>query len=289
MNKMNILPQKLIFGSANLLTKYGHKSFFINKFNSIKLMKCARKNGIKILDISSDYNVFKNDSFNNNYKKWKISFKITKSILTKLYSTKKIEEFIKSILIKFRCKKIEYFLFHHENDLSTKNGKLFFNYLRNLKKKRIVKKIGVSIYDFDKSFKKLKNLPIDVIQAPLNVLDQRIDNSKNLNFLKRKKIEIHVRSIFLQGVLVDENLMGPKIKKDKKLKLWFKYLNGNNLNPIDETFNFLRKKKYINKIIVGARSERQIKDILSRLKSNKRFNYSIFNNKRKQTIDPRKW
>ena len=40
---MNILPQKLIFGSANLLTKYGHKSFFINKFNSIKLMKCARK------------------------------------------------------------------------------------------------------------------------------------------------------------------------------------------------------------------------------------------------------
>ena len=44
--------------------------------------------------------------------------------------------------------------------------------------------------------KKLKNLPIDVIQAPLNVLDQRIDNSKNLNFLKRKKIEIHVRSIF---------------------------------------------------------------------------------------------
>ena len=46
---------------------------------------------------------------------------------------------------------------------------------------------------------------IDVIQAPLNVLDQRIDHSKNLNFLKRKKIEIHVRSIFLQGVLVDEN------------------------------------------------------------------------------------
>ena len=107
--------------------------------------------------------------------------------------------------------------------------------------------------------------------------------------MKRKKIEIHVRSIFLQGVLVDENLMGPKIKNDKKLKLWFKYLKGNNLNPVDETFNFLRKKKYISKIIVGARSERQIKDILSRLKSNKRFNYSIFNNKRKQTIDPRKW
>lgn len=286
---MNILPQNLIFGSANLLTKYGHKSVFINNYNSIKLIKCARKNGIKILDISSDYNVFKNESFNNNYKKWKISFKITKTILTKLYSIEKIEEFIKSILKKFRCKKIEYFLFHHENDLLTKNGKLFFKYLRNLKKKRIVKKIGVSIYDFDKSFKKLKNLPIDVIQAPLNVLDQRIDNSKNLNFLKRNKIEIHVRSIFLQGVLVDKTLIGPKIKKDKKLKLWFKYLNRNNLNPIDETFNFLRKKKYINKIIVGVRSEKQIKDILSRLKINKQFDYSIFNNNRKQTIDPRKW
>jgi len=286
---MNILPQKLIFGSANLLTRYGRKSFFINEYNSMKLMKCARKNGIKTLDISSDYNVFKNNSFNNNYKKWKISFKITKAILSKLYSIKKIEEFIKTILIKFRCKKIEYFLFHHENDLLTKNGRLFFNYLRNLKKKKIVKKIGVSIYDFDKSFKKLKNLPIDVIQAPLNVLDQRIDNSKNLNFLKKKKIEIHVRSIFLQGILVDESLVSPKIKKDKKLKLWFKYLNENNLNPIDEIFNFLKNKKYIDKIIVGARSEKQIKDILSHIKTNKKFNYSVFSNKRKKTIDPRKW
>ena len=52
-------------------------------------MNFAYKNNVKILDISSDYEIFNEDLKNFNYDKWKISFKITKKILLKMSSKKK--------------------------------------------------------------------------------------------------------------------------------------------------------------------------------------------------------
>ena len=50
---------------------------------------------------------------------------------------------------------------------------------------------------------------IDVIQIPYNVADQR--GKKYFKFIKKKHIEIQVRSIFLQGALLK------KIKSNFKL------------------------------------------------------------------------
>ena len=51
---------------------------------------------------------------------------IIKSNYLKNKFRKKIGEFIKLILRKFKCKNIKYVLFHHENDLFTKKGEFFF-------------------------------------------------------------------------------------------------------------------------------------------------------------------
>lgn len=286
---MALSSQSLIFGTANLLTTYGQKSIYINSYHSKKLITFAFRNSIKILDISTDYKIFKKNIFKHKNINWKICFKITNKILIKLNSRKKIDKFINLILNKFNCNKIDYFLFHHENDLLTKNGKFLYKELLILKKKKLIQKIGISTYDIKKLFKIIKNFPIDIIQIPFNVLDQRLDNKQYIKFFKKKNIEIHARSIFLQGILVDKELTPKKIKKDKKLQMWFNYINKNNLNPIKETFNFISNKKYIKKIIIGARSKEQLNEIISNLNIKKKFNYSIFKSKKIKTIDPRKW
>ena len=86
---MSITSQKFIFGTANLFSKYGQKGILIKKNKSLNLMNFAYKNNVKILDISSDYEIFNEDLKNFNYDKWKISFKITKKILLKMSSKKK--------------------------------------------------------------------------------------------------------------------------------------------------------------------------------------------------------
>ena len=286
---MSITSQKFIFGTANLFSKYGQKGILIKKNKSLNLMNFAYKNNVKILDISSDYEIFNEDLKNFNYDKWKISFKITKKILLKMSSKKKIKEFINFILKKFKCKKIYFFLYHHDKDLLTKNGQLFFKYLVYLKKNKIVKKIGVSLYDFKRLDFLLKKFPIDVVQVPFNILDQRLNNNLFKKIISRKKIEVHVRSIFLQGILVDKKLIPSKIKKNPAIKRWFLYIKKNNLNPIRESFKFLNGNKFINKIIIGYRNSKQLKEILFNCNYNSSFDYSIFNCNNKKIIDPRKW
>ena len=123
---MSISPQQLIFGTANLFSKYGQKSSYINYNNSLDLLNYAHKNKIQTMDISNEYTIFKKNLTKYNFTKWDISLKLSNQIISKINSEKKIGEFIKLILRKFKCKNIKYVLFHHENDLFTKKGEFFF-------------------------------------------------------------------------------------------------------------------------------------------------------------------
>ena len=85
------------------------------------------------------------------------------------------------------------------------------------KDKGYVKKIGVSIYNPAQFYKTLDIIDPDIIQFPLNILDQRF---LNINFsLFKKRIEFHARSIFLQGLLLNDIKKLPKFFFPIKKKL----------------------------------------------------------------------
>jgi aryl-alcohol dehydrogenase-like predicted oxidoreductase len=87
----------------------------------------------------------------------------------------------------------------HSADTLIDNEKAF-DELKNLKDKGLTKKIGVSAY-FPAQINYFidKNLPIDLIQVPYNIFDQRFDDV--LKKCKAKGIEVHTRSAFLQGLI----------------------------------------------------------------------------------------
>jgi predicted oxidoreductase len=49
----------------------------------------------------------------------------------------------------------------------------------------------------------LENFDFDLIQLPFNVFDNRLIVKGQLKKLKAKSIEIHARSVFLQGILLN--------------------------------------------------------------------------------------
>ena len=81
----------------------------------------------------------------------------------------------------------------------------------------------------------------DVIQCPYNILDRRIISSGWYDKLKKKGIEIHVRSIFLQGLLVNPSAFKKKHFKRWEFffSKWFEALYGNTTNRL--LFNDLLK------------------------------------------------
>ena len=286
---MKINSAKLIFGTANLCTKYGNKASYINETKSKNLLNFAYKKKVKILDISSNYDCYKALVKQYNFKNWKISFKISKKNIDNLKTSIDVENFIKNLLKSLNKKKIEYFLFHNSKDIFSKKGKIVFDVLRKFKKINKIGKIGVSVYSNSEITKLLKKYKINIIQAPFNIFDQRLNNIKLLKILNTQKIEIHARSIFLQGILIDKKLIPKKIFKFIETHEWYNFLKKNNLNSISEILNFINQHKFINKIIFGVRSIKQLKEILDTKIRYKKKNYSIFKTKKIKLIDPRKW
>lgn len=94
------------------------------------------------------------------------------------------------------------FLIHHADDLLATGGQLLMEKLQELKAEGLVKKVGVSVYDPKQVEAILDRFSIDLIQLPFNILDQRFLAGGHLAMLKQRGVEIHVRSAFLQGLLL---------------------------------------------------------------------------------------
>lgn len=286
MNRFN-LKKRLVLGSANFTQKYG---IYPNKIKSSELKKIitlAKKNKINQIDTAESY---LNDISIFKYTKKKFKFITKIKPNRKWASLKYCQQNLDNQIKRLNNNKIKVLLFHDVNILFTKLGPIIFNNLVNLKKRGYFKKIGISIYNTDCLAYLTSKYNIEVVQCPYNLLDKRIINSKWFAKLKKKGIEIHARSIFLQGLLVNKNIF-KKIyfrKWQKKISKWFDYLMKNNISPIDYCLNDLLNHDF-DQIIVGINNYDNLKEILDfKLIKNKEemFDFKI-NNIR--LIDPRNW
>jgi len=95
-------------------------------------------------------------------------------------------------------------LLHHPDDLRKPGAACIADFLTDLKRAGKIAKIGVSVYERAQIDLALDRLPLDLVQVPVNLLDQRLLQDGTLASLKRRRIEIHARSVFLQGTLLAE-------------------------------------------------------------------------------------
>ena len=137
----------------------------------------------------------------------------------------------------------------------------------------------------------IKNYKINVVQVPYNIFDQRLKESNLINTLKNMNIELHVRSIFLQGLLLLKKNKIPKkfLKWQDKFNLWYKFLKKNKTTALSECLNFVFSNKDIDKIVIGINSIDHLKEIVLLKKNFVKRNFETFKSKDVNLIDPRKW
>ena len=280
--------QKITVGCANFGQTYGLLSKKINNNEIKKIFRFCSRNKIKSFDVADSYKGAYSVLAQN---KFKTSIDTKVSPDSKWIETIYCENHIKKILKILKKKKINTLYIHHENFLLNKNSKKIISNLHLLKKKKYFKKLGLSIYDFKNLYFYIKKFKFDAIQCPFNVLDQRLYREGHINKLKKLKIKIHVRSIFLQGILLNKKLtIDKKFKKYSRFfKDYFNFLKFKNLNPVDYCLNFIFEFKKLDKIIIGINSKNNLNEILN-YKKHKLLNYDLFNSSNdKFIIDPRKW
>ena len=269
------MKNKIILGSANFNQTYGVKKNFIKKDEIKRLFKIAQKNRIKTIDTSPLYKNSEKIIGLLNKNKFKVVSKIPKR--PKKIKKKNIKKWVKkSVMISLKnlkIKKFEYLLLHDANSLLGLYGNEIYEGIKNMKIDGLTNKIGISIYDFDTLEEILKKFKFDIVQAPLNILDRRLIEEGWLKKLKKKKIEVHARSIFLQGtLLLKRNQLPNAVKKfNKDWIKWEKWLKKNKLNPLEASFSYILNQKKLDGIVLGSNSKHQLKQILKIKKIKKIF------------------
>lgn len=168
-------------------------------------------------------------------------------------------------LVHLKQKKIFGLLLHRSHDLLESDGERLAGVLTDLKATGLVEKIGVSIYspeELDAVYSKIK---INLVQAPLNVIDRRLQVSGWLDRLKDNDVEVHVRSVFLQGLLLMERGRIPA-KFSPWSKLWDEWdykLKIEDMSPLAACLSYPLSLEQVDQVVVGVDSAKQLQDILA--------------------------
>lgn len=198
-------------------------------------------------------------------------------------------------LLKLKKKNIEGLFFHRGKDLLSVHGTSLWRAAQEIKNQGLVKMIGVSVYEPIEAIEILKKFSIDVIQIPLSVLDQRFLKDKILDKICAQKVEIHARSVFLQGLLLVEpetvsktfSFLIPHLKKFHKIS------HNINTTPLLGALGFVAKMPQVQHIICGVTSQAELDQIINMCVQSQNFqdfsSYLELDGCEDHWIDPRYW
>jgi aryl-alcohol dehydrogenase-like predicted oxidoreductase len=282
---------KLVIGSAQLGMNYGlFNNRKINHKEFKKIEKLVLKSKINFIDTAINYgdseNIIGSSKLKNLHIITKIKLPSKKNIQVRNWALKEISK----SLYKLKIKKIYGVLIHDYKDLLGKYGKDYLLSLQELKKKKIIKKIGISIYDSHEIKKIWKFWKPDLIQVPFNPLDNRILDSGWVDVFRKFKVKIFARSVFLQGLLINED--NSFIVNKNYLILLNKFKNWcykNNISLLQACIHFVKQFKKIDYLVVGFNNYSQLKEIIDVFKKKQIIIPKKFSTNKKNLIDPRKW
>jgi aryl-alcohol dehydrogenase-like predicted oxidoreductase len=110
-----------------------------------------------------------------------------------------------------------------------------------------------------------KKCSVDIIQFPISVRDQRLLTSGYLGKIKDLGIEVHARSVFLQGLLLMHPDHLPLRMKplDEYLRSYRQYLAERGLTPVEAALNFVLQLPEIDVVVCGVNTLSQFAEIVN--------------------------
>ena len=265
---------KIALGTVQLGMHYGISNQLgkTEKSNAEKILKYASEQDINVLDTAPTYGNAENvigDFIRNNHKDdyWSVITK-TPHFKGSVIGDKQIKELLESFELsqnKLGKENIYGLLVHDCNNIFLPGGKKILNTMDRLKRDGVISKIGVSLYNDKQINQLLDNYEVDLVQLPINILDQRLVSGGQLTRLKNHGVEIHARSVFLQGLL----LMSPN-----NIPSWFDPVRGvlesfhkeakkRNMSVLQLALSFVQSIDEIDKVIVGVNTLKQLKEVVN--------------------------
>lgn len=192
-------------------------------------------------------------------------------------------------LSRLNCTSLDALLLHRPSDLLGADGSELHAAIETLRAEKIIQRFGVSIYTPDELTGIIGKFDIDIVQAPLNVFDRRILDS--LEELLALGIEVHVRSVFLQGVLIANPQDRPQRfgKWSDHFALFDEWVHSTGKSAIACCLGFALQQPGIARLVIGVTSASSLNEIMNAIPDSDLDVPENLESSVEQLIDPRTW
>ena len=296
------MTTELCIGTAQFGLNYGvtNSDGQVDKIEIQNILAAAVANDIWYLDSAQSYG--EAESLLGSCKPKNFSFRIASKLSAQPNNLWGIErqdiweKAFQKTLQNLQVSSIDSFFLHNADDLKHPNRSFLLDWLLGLQDRKLVRRIGVSIY----SAADLKDLPLSllqIVQLPLSIYDQRLLLNGTISKLSQAGIAIHARSVFLQGLILQSHLNWP-LFLSQQLKHHHAACEleskANNLNMLDVALKFLRDVDQLEAVIVGVTKKNELAAIIKSWLALKSMLdvppfYANWNWENHSDLDPRSW
>ena len=257
---------RFILGTSQFGFKYGianRNKDKLKKAEINKILNYALENNITKLDTAYVYGDSLKTLGEIGVENFQIISKIPHISCDNIKISSQVKKYVCQIIDNLNVKKISYILIHSYKKNKSEYNDLVLNNLLKLKAEGIIDYVGVSLYNPYELFYFENYKYFDVIQVPYNIFDKRILDPKILNLLRQNKISIHIRSIFLQGLLLMEKELPKKFLRWKNyFDIWHKYIKDIGSNCLQVNISHATSVNHFDGIIVGVDNFFQFQEII---------------------------
>lgn len=156
-------------------------------------------------------------------------------------------------------------LLHRPNDLLSPAGDEVMAWLQRCQEAGWAEKVGVSVYAEDDVDGLCERFPIQLIQAPVNIFDQRLVCSGALRRCRERGAEVHARSVFLQGLLLMDADELPAYFRPyaRQIEGYRRYVRVNGLAPLEAALAYVNELEEVDAFVCGVNDCTQLLQLVA--------------------------
>lgn len=286
--------KRIAVGSAQFGSDYGvsNKHGVTHRADIEKILLCAREHSISLIDTAISYGNAPQILGSIGIEGFNVVTKLPKVPVCEVHIASWLTDHVRRTKDELQVSHLYGVLLHHPEDALGAHGQEIIETLRALQSNNEIQKFGVSVYNP----LQVLQMPEDIglAQIPFNVFDQRLLDNDLIKQIKSRGIEIHLRSVFLQGLLLMPSGEVPSyFQKWRHLIVgWQNFLDKCQQPAVSVCLNFALSIIDADKIVIGVNSVNHLREIVLNVKEKREVDLTQLKDLHcldENFINPSKW
>ncbi len=262
--------QKIGLGTVQFGREYGiaNRRGMASRGELAAILRLASEAGVRVLDTAPGYG--ESESLLGELLPKRTAFRlVTKTpvgepIESAEDAARVVADGMRDSLKRLRVQSVYGLLEHRPERLLGEHGDAVFAAMAALRSDGTVQRVGVSVYSQEQLDAIVARHAIDLVQLPVSVFDQRLLRSGHLSALRRAGVEVHARSVLLQGVvgMAPDALPDFLARMNSPLRRLAELADQNRLTPVAAAIAFVHNLPEVDVVLCGVEDQVQLREIL---------------------------